>query len=191
MYRCEVSLIIDEVSVPIKVDFEDKDWQVLLDFVEYAVDLDDLAIVKNGGSAELGIKYEHDQPPTFKTTLPPDEQLFALMHRLRPFILEKESTYFNTVASILTRQIDNSHFREVIKALRSIFLATRYQNLFKITVNETFVVNTEKALQTWLNGFEFHRVKEKSEVMEQVFVMFPENASKAIFVMLLTLVSPK
>lgn len=185
MKKCQVTLLINEDSVPIIADFEDKDWQILLDFVNYATDLDGLTLVKQGSIVKLGISHESGQSVTFKTELPPDEQIIALMHRLRPFILENEPTNFNRVANILTRKIDNSQFRELIKRLRSTFLATKYRNMFQITVNDTMIVNTEQALQTWLNAFEFHRDQDKRKSMEKVFVMFPENASKAIFVMLL------
>jgi len=172
-------------TIPISASFENDEWRVLLDFAEYATDLNKLDLVRLGGPAELQITYRSGEPMLFRTTLPPDDQLFALMHRLRPLILEKEATYFNRIANTLARRIDNDQFREQMQRLRSTFSLTKHQSMFQIIVNGDFVINSEKALQTWLNGFEFHRFRDKRDTMEEVFVMFPENASKTMFVMLL------
>lgn len=185
MKKCEFTLKIGEDSFPITTNFEDVDWQVLLDYVSYALDLNELSMVRSGAYANLSINYKEGQPLTFESQIPPGEQLFALMHRLRPFILQKESTYFDKVTNILTKEIDNGEFRELIKRLRSTFSARRFYDPIKLTVNDGFVITSEKALQTWLNGFEYHRAKDAREAMEQVFAVFPEDASRAIFVMLL------
>lgn len=185
MNKFEITIIIDNVSVPLAGEFEDSEWAVLLNFVDYTLELDKIQMISLGSKVKLTVSQSEDKPPVFTTELPSDDQLFALMHRIRPFILQREETYFNTVANIMNRRISHDQFREMIKRLKATFQAIKYQSMFQIKVNDGFLINSEEALQIWLNAFEYHRFQEKREIMEEVFKSFPENASRALFIMML------
>jgi hypothetical protein len=48
------------------------------------------------------------------------------------------------------------------------------------------ILNSEKVLNDWLNSFEYHRDKEKRKFIESINEMFPLDASKVIFLGLLS-----
>jgi len=59
------------------------------------------------------------------------------------------------------------------------------QSMFRIQSNDV-VLNSERVLYDWLNSFEYHRDKEKKKFIESLHAMFPLNATKALFIGLLS-----
>jgi len=68
---------------------------------------------------------------------------------------------------------------------REIYNGKRTQSAFQIKSNDT-VLNSEKVLNDWLNSYEYHRDKEKRKFIESLHEMFPLEASKVIFLGLLS-----
>ena len=61
----------------------------------------------------------------------------------------------------------------------------RLQEQFEITSNDV-LLNSEEVLQQWLNAYEFHRDKKKKSFIDSLHQLLPLEASKAIFLSLLT-----
>ncbi len=109
----------------------------------------------------------------------------AFLHRFRPLGLQSESTNFNRICSLLTKEIADPYFRSMIDLQRDIFSGKVLQTQFRIWSDDT-VLNSEKVLYDWLNAYEYHRDKEKREFIESLHTMIPLDASKVLFIALLT-----
>ena len=48
------------------------------------------------------------------------------------------------------------------------------------------MVNSQVVLTKWLNSHEYHRDEDKLELIEEIHKVFPENALKFVFIMLLS-----
>ena len=52
--------------------------------------------------------------------------------------------------------------------------------------SDDVLLNSEKMLLDWLNAYEYHRDKDKKESIDKLHQMFPLEASKAVFLHLLS-----
>jgi hypothetical protein len=73
----------------------------------------------------------------------------------------------------------------MIDEQREIYTGKRMQSMFRIQSDDV-VLNSEKVLNDWLNSFEYHRDKEKRKFIESLHEMFPLEASKVLFLGLLS-----
>lgn len=186
-YEYDLTLTINDTgeTVSQKGSFEADDWNTLNEYLEYADDLLKTKFVQDGMPAALNIKWNQDSGMVVSTKLPNWDEVSAFLHKLRPFILEKESTYFYKICNILTRELTHPYFRNIVDQQRDFFSGKRVQSIYKISSNDT-VLNSEKVLYDWLNSYEYHRDKEKRKFIDSLHEMFPLDGSKVLFLSLLT-----
>lgn len=165
-------------------EFEDGEWDDLQRFMNYADDLSKIELFKKGGPGQLTLRYERDKGFSYSTTLPPDDQILSLMHRLRPFVLQKESTNFYKVCKHLKRRLEHNEVRDFLDALRKYFSGQRMQQSL-IIQSKNITINSESTLRKWLNAHEYHKDSDKQKELEDLHQILPLEASRAIFIMML------
>jgi hypothetical protein len=162
-----------------------EEHQAVLDFMQYADELAKTPFLRSSNRGSAKISHARDEPVKFDVTLPDWTEVVAFIHLLRPFILQKESTNFYKVANIVGKHTKNSQvIRSMLAASRDIFSTRRDQDTIQIRSNES-LLNSEETLQAYLNGFEYHRDKDKQAFIEGLHQMLPLDFSKVIFVGLL------
>lgn len=165
----------------IDAEFEDAEWDLLVSFRDYTKELGETELMIFGGSGQLSVNYKQGEGISFSTKLPENDKVLALIHRLRPFVLQKEPTHFNRICNILARRISDRQFRKLLDVLKDNYSADQMSPLI-ITSNDV-VINSEEILQRWLNAFEYHRDAEKRKQIEALHVIVPLEASRALFIM--------
>ena len=85
----------------------------------------------------------------------------------------------------LLKEFNHPYFRGLIVVQREMYNGKRLQEQFEITSNDV-LLNSEEVLQQWLNAYEFHRDKKKKSFIDSLHQLLPLEASKAIFLSLLT-----
>ena len=119
------------------------------------------------------------------TKLPPWDDVMVFLHKFRPLGLKSEKTYFYRICNLLSKALSHPYLRSIIKEQRRVYSGKRMQSGFQIRSNDV-LLNSEKVLFDWLNAYEYHRDKEKREFIEGLHKMLPLEASKVIFLSLLT-----
>ena len=92
-------------------EFPNDEWALLLQFAQYADDLRALDVIRNGIEVEVTLHIDAGGTISSDGTLPPADAVCALLHRLRPFVLERETTYFKKICDVLKRRLDNFELR--------------------------------------------------------------------------------
>ena len=87
--------------------FEDEEWDALLRFVQYTKDIQTIQLLREGGPGKLNINYSEGAGLSYSVELPSDDKVIALLHRIRPFVLNDEKTNFFRVCNYLARRIEN------------------------------------------------------------------------------------
>jgi len=164
--------------------FEDQEWKALLDFVQYAKELQSVQLVRQGGPGKLNLSYTAESGISYSVEMPQEDQFLALLHRLRPFVLQGERTNFYQVCKYLAKQVDDTPFRDFIKSLREYYSGKRMQSIIRVHSNE-ILINSEDTLMKWLNAHEYHRDHGKQAELEALHQILPLEASRAFFVMML------
>jgi hypothetical protein len=143
----------------------DDEWEVLLGFSEGAASLAGTEFVQRGMPVHYQIDGDGQLSATAERPLPEPSVVREFLHAMRPFILSKEPWSYQRVAGILGRRIDHPLWRGLIERDRKSFRADMSQAQFVVRAGG-LVLNSEAALDLWLNGYEYHRDPEKRKRLE-------------------------
>ncbi len=121
----------------------------------------------------------------FKVELPDWNEVSVFLHKIRPFILQNERTYFHKVRNLLGFKLTDSYFRDYFNLQKELFNGKKSQEGWQIESNGE-ILNSEKILYEWLNAHEYHRDKDKQELIKFLHQIVPLEASKVLFLGLLS-----
>jgi hypothetical protein len=172
-------------TVPFSGKFEREIWERLEEFSQYADKLLATKFVQEGMPAALKIRWDAISGLKASPQLPLWDDVTVFLHKFRPIGLESEGTNFFKICNFLTKEITNPDFRSMIELYRELYNGKQFQLQFQIQSDEV-VLNSEKVLWDWLNSYEYHRNKEKREFIDNLHAVFPLDASKVLFLSLLT-----
>ncbi|MCE5254334.1 MAG: hypothetical protein LLG45_09055 [Actinomycetia bacterium] len=165
-------------------EFTDEEYQAILDYLDQVGVLVRSKPVREGMPCQLKFKFEQGVGLTTETTLPDEDTLSILLHRLRPFILTNEPTSFDRVSGIIGRRVEAEPIRKLLHEQREVYDGREFQRLVKMSTQDG-VVNSEVMLQTWLNAHEYHRDPDKQQAVAELFAMLPGDYAQGIFVSML------
>lgn len=166
----------------IEAIFDDAELNMLEGYLLQIEDLRKTKLIKHGFHPSLNLKWEKDIGFTVETELPPEDDLLALLHRLRPFILKQEFASFEKVASLLRKKFNHNDFQPFLKYYRHLYQGKQIESVMTIRSND-LIVNSEKTMMDWLNAYEYHRDQDKKLKLKPIFEMFTHDGARAIFVM--------
>jgi hypothetical protein len=170
---------------PVDITFEDDEWELLLRAGEYATALKQRELMDQCTlSTKLTIRWEQGKGLSAAGTIPSDEDVIVVLHRLRPLILQGEPTYFNRIVNLIARRANHQGMRRRLDALKRLFAGEEYQGLITLKVDGA-IVNSEEMLNTYLNAFEFHRDAGKQLEFAKLHEILPSQATRAIFIHLI------
>jgi hypothetical protein len=184
LWHADLKNELDGTDVAVKVEFTDQEEAQLRAFDRYADELKEISIMKYGAPGQLKLHWQEGIGLTVKTTLPSDEQLAALLHRLRPFVLQGEYTNFRYVANTIGRRAQTELIHLFLRMQKDLYQSKRSQEMIKVSSNGV-MINSEEILFQWLNGYEYHHDADKRLAMEELHHLLPLEASKALFVTML------
>jgi hypothetical protein len=152
--------------------FEDDEWGRLADFLAYAKQMEETELLRNGfPGLSLSFKSENGGT-TITSKLPPEDQISAVLHRLRPFVLEGERTNFHAICNILSRRFESDLMRRAVSAMKELYSGGYNQRLYTLTAGN-MTINSEEFLLKWLNAYEYHRDKDKRAELAEIATILP------------------
>jgi hypothetical protein len=140
--------------------------------------------LREGFPCQITIKFAKEVKLEADSSLPDDDTLGLLLHRMRPFILKKEPASFMKVSNVLSKRLENNLLRRFLHEQRALYDGREFQKLVKITSNDQ-IVNSEKVFYDWLNSYEYHQDESKRETIESVFRPMPNNVMRGILISML------
>ncbi len=174
----------------VELEFTDDEWEILQDFAKYAGELENNSLVKEGIPSSLNVTWTEREGLKVDTKLPSDEQIDAMLMKLRPFILSDERTSFNRVRGILRKKEKSQRARKHLDTLQFLYSGERLQSLFVAGAyssdQDPKVINSEEMLHIWLNGDRFHKEKEKQRILAAMHGLMPPESSVAMFLFLIS-----
>jgi hypothetical protein len=183
-HNCTLSVEGPSGKEDVTLTFEEEEWDLLGRAGEYARALKQAELIERGTwSTGLTIRWNREEGLSASATLPSDEEVIVVLHRLRPLILEGEPTYFNRVVNVIARRANSPEMRRGLEALKNLFAGGEFQSMVGIMV-EGKAVNSEAMLKTWLNASEYHRDVDKQAEMAQLHEILPTEATRGIFLAL-------
>jgi len=179
------------LEIAVAGEIRQNDWEKLIFYADEVVRLE----ASSALSKDLHTQVKFRVTPgtkrlQFAGSTPPDEDVVVILHRLRPFILQKEPANFYQMTNILSRYLNNPKARQTLQYLKDVFSGKDFQRQIRLQIDWKSpsirtVVNSEETLQTWLNAVEYHRDAEKRQQIEELRKVFPDPALYALFVSML------
>jgi len=168
----------------VRGEFADGECAVLLHYLEQNGQLAQSKPLREGFPCDFSIMWAEGTSLEVETSLPDNDTLSILLHRLRPFILKNEPASFETVSAIIGRRIEDPYLRQLLREQRELYDGRKSRQLFRIASNDV-VVNSERVLHDWLNSHEYHRDPDKREAVDALFERMPGDLMRAILVFML------
>jgi hypothetical protein len=161
--------------------FSDEDWRHLTEYLANSYRLAGCRFAESQSELNWKIAGEQGKPTRIEATLPPEDDIAAFLHYLRPFVLEKSPTNFARIRSIIAREVSLAPVQRYLKTLKTLYAGGQIP--FKIEIGSRtgrLVLNSEEAIDKWLNGLEYHQDGDKQADMKAVFEVFTEPAARAM-----------
>lgn len=165
MSKTDVSFDVELVS-PARSErascvFPRAEWDILRDFHRDAEVLRGTRFVRNGRGGSISVTV-NAEGVTSTPTLPDDEEIWAMLMKLRPFVLSNEPHNFHRTRSLLGRRLTHRAFRMQLRDIKNGFSLKTIQQKLRISMGGTHLLS-DKVVMDWLNAFEYHRDPEKRE----------------------------
>jgi hypothetical protein len=136
-------------------------------------------------TTSFGLRYS-ERKLAVNWTRPPDDEMYAFLHKYRPFGLKNEPTYFYKIVNLLSKNVDNGDFRASLRTLRDMFSGKQMQDtILKVEVNNV-ALNSDAVFMDWLNGYEYHRAPDAIEKVEALHTMLPLGFTEALMMALMS-----
>ncbi|MGZ5457062.1 MAG: hypothetical protein ACXWN1_10405 [Thermoanaerobaculia bacterium] len=116
--------------------------------------------------------------------LPDDDTLAAVLHRLRPLILQREAASFVNTCAAIGRNVPDATIRTVLREKRGLFENSDRSQTWAFSADNVRV-NAESVLQDWLNGMEYHTDAERRARIEQLLAGAEVGVRYSLVAMLL------
>jgi hypothetical protein len=163
-----------------RVQIPDDELASLVVFANAADELAASGILQQELRVQIKMNFDVASGIIFSGTLPNNDVISALLHRVRPFVLAKEPTSYLRMRNILAKRIDNLKMREILDRQRDIFTGKDFQQQIEIVTTTPIlkdVLNSDESFHTWLNAFEYHRDSAKKAKFEQLCGVFSFDAA--------------
>lgn len=187
----ELSFIIEDVTTGAerkfqRTPFPNETRRKLSTFCDCARLLNESSFVKNPLSRKGSIHFANDGSVTNKGVLPPDDDIGAFLHRLRPIYLKDEETNFNKIANLVSQHISDADVTEAVRYWKQYYDGRDSQKTFTVKIKEK-ILNSNEFFDNYVNALEYHRDHTRREYIDSIAEHFPLEAQKSVFVLLLGL----
>lgn len=179
----------------IEVSFSDDQIELFKKFVDNLNNLKKANIFKKKIPLITEISWNEEGESNFKNKDFENEDIKALLHSLRHFILVKDSpASFQVIKDILGKVKNQTNetqslnlYLECLKHIGNVYQKGLYQPYFQIkVVNKSKSISidlfTEENLNFWLNGKEYHQNPEKEKKVQELEEILGKETSRAIYI---------
>ena len=175
----------DEPPHVVQVALEAEESDLLGRYVNEAETLRSWPQLADAIRARFNFNYKADSGVAIEVLLPPWDLVGILLHRLRPFILERESYSFLKIQSVLGKGLSDPAIRAYLGLQRDAFPGRVLRSQIQVTSNGVEIIS-ESVLLDWLNGFEYHRDEVRRARLDELHRLMPLDMSKYFFISMLT-----
>lgn len=173
-----------------ELSLEESQLEVAKDFVRYAEDLQNNSLVQEGLPSSFHLTWIEGEGVRVDAAIPGDEPIDAMLMRLRPVLLDRETTSFYRIRNLIAKSTDSAGLHGYLESLRSLFSGQRLQSVLVVGAKsadfpEGAILNSDQMLDIWLNGCRFHRDKDKQRIFASMNRLLPPAAATSLFLMLI------
>lgn len=163
-------------------EFPDAEWADALRYLNAFSKLSKCRIVETQSQLNLGFSWKAGEEVSFWASLPPNDDIDAFLHRMRPFVLKDEPTSFYRMRNVVARRVALESMRSHLEHVKATYSGTAMG--FSIDYSNRRLTSDE-AVDLWLNAFEYHQDEDKRVEIRAMFQLFPEVPARALFLQMM------
>lgn len=158
----------------------DSDWQTLIAFKREAEAMTETLKHCESLNVSFTVKFNRMEISS-ECKVPNDRDLALILHRIRPFVLNDELLNFGRTINLLKRSVRHPLMERSLRTIQELFSGKDFQRQSLISSGD-LIVNSEQALQHWLNSEQYHRNPQRGAILQDPDSRFPPEVARAIFI---------
>lgn len=170
--------MVKEVKVNLSHSLNEAEWKTL---TLYCEKVQRLLATKMLSGESGGIKANGSFRPNtgivFSASLPPEEQIAEFLMAFRFFYLQKESTYFPSILSLLGKYANQDDAKLALKSFGSRWKNSLFAGSLVISIDGK-QVTASKLFDLWFNAHYFHGDEVKQIDLDELKLIFTEPFAK-------------
>lgn len=161
------SLVTQDGSKHEAVSYEipDDEWGRLKRFHIEVENLRATNFVQKKQGGQIAMKWQAGAMLRSNANPVDTEAVWAMLLRLRPFVLKNEDYYFHKIKNLLSRRLEHHVFRKHLGLLSEIFALKTLQEKVDLNFSGRKMLSVETVMD-WLNAFAYHRDQDKKQLVE-------------------------
>ncbi len=153
-------------------------------FIKYAAALEQTKFLEKWKTLEITFHTDKNKTPWVAGNIPSEQDLWPVFHKLRPFQLQKESTYFPKVCNMLSHHFDSPSLRALFDYWKHLFLSKGFQGAFVLPAGDC-QLNSEGFFNKFVNAVEYHHDPEKIHDIDKIAQTFPLDFQRGMIIPML------
>jgi hypothetical protein len=138
----------------------DEEWEQLIQFLHHVAGLRATRFVREGRGGSIGLTWGRDEGLRVRGKEVEEEPVWAMLHKLRPFVLQNERSYLPSILKVLKRRLSHAAFHRDLDKLRDgFFLKTMEQRMLLRGAGRPPL--SQHVVMDWLNSYQYHHDDEK------------------------------
>ncbi len=150
----------------VSLDLPDEDWALLAQFRQNADVLRSTRFVREQRGGSIGLKWTRGGGVQVGGKHIDEEPVWAMLLKLRPFVLQNERCYLPSVLKMLKRHLRHSAFHRHLDELRDGFLLKRMNARIRLWGPGRSPLSQEVVMD-WLNSYHYHHDEKKVEAVRR------------------------
>ncbi|MCP3943532.1 MAG: hypothetical protein GY710_18930 [Desulfobacteraceae bacterium] len=163
-----------------------EEWDTILNFHQNVELLRSTKFVQNKRGGQIAIKYEAGKKLESKEFKIEIDEVWSMLLKLRPFVLNKEKYYFHRIKNLLKRRLTQPAFRKGIDRINDLFVLNIMQKQVRLKTTGREILSIDTVMD-WLNSFEYHQDESKREIVHKdlgIFGVFQNGTSVILFALI-------
>ncbi|WP_439856166.1 hypothetical protein [Pseudomonas yamanorum] len=173
----------DTIRESISINFPDDEWAQLAQFHSHVNGLRETRFVQEGRGGSIGFRWKLGEPARVSEKQIEEEPVWAMLHKLRPFVLQKERCFLPSILKLLKRRLDHVALHRHLDDIRDTFtLKSMEQRIHLLGPGRPPL--SQQVVMDWLNSFQYHHDEEKRvKVIRDLgpFAQYQDGMNVAVF----------
>lgn len=152
----------DAYSESVSFDIPDGDWSLLTVFWQRSEVLRSTRFVQEGRGGSITFNWKVGEPIRMGSNALEVEPVWAMLLKLRPFVLQKERCYLPSVLKMLKRHLSHPAMHRHIDQIRDAFMLKSMNQRIQMSGPGRPPLS-QAVVMDWLNSYHYHHDEAKAE----------------------------
>jgi hypothetical protein len=184
-HQFKVTVTENGQSEQLAGEFPDEEWDPIKQYLDCSYRLSRCRIAVTQKDLKLHVSAKIGEPTVFTAQLPPEDDIAAFLHCMRPFILDREPTNFLKVRNILRRRLALPAAQKHLDQLKDLYSGKDFPAIITVgTDSGTLSLTSDEAITKWLNAAgagTYHQDGDKGAELQAMYKIFPKESAQVLF----------